>query len=461
MVSKSGFLQSCMRVASLQRQSWLGSSVNFRILSIAMVVGGLTALVLLAGMAKDMYLAQKFGRSELIDAFLVAFLIPSFVFSVVVGSIQSAFVPTYIQTFEKQGVDAARQLLASVSLLSVGVLLGISMILWAIAPRILPLLGSGFPPDTLVLCENLFYRLLPMLLLTGMAKFWAVVINARERFAVAAIAPIANPLAVFVILWLLAEDLGIVALTDGVIIGALIEFLILLLAMRQQGLCVLPRWRGMSPELRQVGQQYLPTIIGAGLMCSTSLVDTAMAAMLDPGSVSALNYGRKVPTVILGIITVGLGTVILPHFSKMISQNAWVDMRHTLRAYTKWIIMLTMPLSVGLFYGSELIVQILFERGAFSESDTQLVGQVQAFYVLQVPFYVLGIFFVRFISAMCANQYLMWGSLLNLISNVCLNYVLMWHFGVSGIALSTTIVYAISSIYLGLVLNKLLNKENC
>lgn len=458
-MNKSGLLESCMHLASRQHKSWFCSSVNRRILGAAMLVGALTLLVLLAGMVKEMSIAREFGRSGLIDAFLVAFLIPSFVISVVVGSVQSAFMPTYIHTREKQGADAARQLLASASLLCVGILLGSGVILWFAAPLILPLLGSGFTPDTLALCKNLFYLLLPVLLITGMARFWAVVINAGERFALVAIAPIANPLAVLVCLWLLAKSLGIFALAFGITIGAFIEALMLILVMRRQRLSVLPAWKGMTPALRQVLGQYMPMVVGAGLMCSTSLVDTAMAAMLDPGSVSALNYGRKAPAMITGIASIGLGTAVLPYFSKMVAHNAWLGIRNTLKQYTKLILLLALPLSVGLFYGSEFIVRILFERGAFSTSDTQLVGQVQAFYGLQVPFYILGIFFVRLISSLKANKFLMWGSLLNLILNVVLNYVLMMYLGVSGIALSTSIVYAISMIYLGLVLFKLLKRR--
>ena len=122
----------------------------------------------------------------------------------------------------------------------------------------------------------------------------------------------------------------------------------------------------MSNELRTVMAQYAPMVAGAFLMSSTVLVDQAMAAMLESGSVATLNYANKVVATLLGIGAMALGTAVLPHFSRMVAAEEWTGVRHTLKTYTRLILMVSIPLTILLFLFSETIIKLLFERGAFS-----------------------------------------------------------------------------------------------
>ena len=77
----------------------------------------------------------------------------------------------------------------------------------------------------------------------------------------------------------------------------------------------------MTDELRAVIGQYAPMVTGAFLMGGTVLVDQAMAAMLEPGSVAALNYANRVVAMIRGIDAKALGTAVLPYFSRMVADE--------------------------------------------------------------------------------------------------------------------------------------------
>jgi putative peptidoglycan lipid II flippase len=212
--------------------------------------------------------------------------------------------------------------------------------------------------------------------------------------------------------------------------------------------------------MRQVASQYAPMLVGTFLMGSTTLVDQSMAAMLPSGSVAALNYGSKVVAFPLYLAATALGVAVVPYFSKMIAQQDWVGVRHTLNRYSGSIFLITLPLTIILVVFSKPLVQLLFQRGLFTASDTNIVAEVQSFYALQIPFYISGILVVRLISTLQANHILMQASFYNLISNVILNYLFMQWLGVSGIALSTTIVYLISFTYCWTMLSKQLPKEN-
>jgi putative peptidoglycan lipid II flippase len=132
----------------------------------------------------------------------------------------------------------------------------------------------------------------------------------------------------------------------------------------------------------------------------------------------------------------------------MVAKNDWMGLHRTLQHYMRLMFVVTVVLTGFLLVFSELIVQILFQRGSFTASDTYLVARIQACFALQIPFYVLSIMIVRLISSIKANQILMYGSAINLIANIILNYIFMQKMGIAGIALSTSCVYAISLAFL-------------
>ena len=238
----------------------------------------------------------------------------------------------------------------------------------------------------------------------------------------------------------------------------MLEAALLAWGLKQRGLSLVPRWHGMTPPMRQVVNQYLPMVAGGFLMSSTTLVDQSMAAMLPPGSVSALSYGSKIVALMLGIGSLALSTAIFPYFSRVVAANDWTGMRHTLKTYSGLVLVVTVPITLILICFSESIVRLLFERGAFTEGDTYLVSQIQMLYSYQVPFYVLGVIIVRLISSLKANALLMWGAVISFFLNVILNYVLMQRLGVSGIALSTSVVYCLSFCYLLYQLSRLMRE---
>src|SRR5262249_7458695 len=159
----------------------------------------------------ELVVAYQFGAGDALDAFLIAFLLPSFIINVVGGSFNSAFVPTYVQVREQEGPDGAQQLLSRVMAWNVALLLALSGLLALAASYVLPVLGSGFSPAKLALTRSLFFVLLPILILKGLATLWAAALNADERFALAAVAPIMAPIGTIAVLVLMSKVWGIYA----------------------------------------------------------------------------------------------------------------------------------------------------------------------------------------------------------------------------------------------------------
>ena len=447
-------IRTLISVFNAVHNQWLhltGSSIGRKIFGAAITVGFLAAGVRVVGLVNTQVTAALFGTGDVMEAFFVALLLPSFVINVVAGAFTSALIPTYTQIREHQGDEAARKLVSQVMVLVIGFLSVAGALLALSSSYLLPFLGSGFGAAKMALTQKLFFLLLPIILIKGLATFCAAVLNASERFALAAVGPVMVPLSSIIALLGWHSTFGIYALAIGTIVGFILELLILVWGLKRQKIAQMPRWHDNSPAIRQVIHQYLPMVAGALLMSSTTLVDGAMAAMLDPGSVASLNYGNRIVGVLLVIATTALGTAVFPSFSKLVSVGDWLGIRRLLKTYSGLILGVTIPITLLLAFTSEPVVRLLFERGEFSEADTQLVGRIQAIYGLQMPFYVCAILFVRLISSMTSNHILMVGAFFNLILNIVLNYLLMQYLGVVGIALSTVFVYIFSSGFVAMM----------
>lgn len=420
---------------------------NRRIFRTALMVGTFTLLVKMGTTAKELVVARTFGRSDSLDAFLIAFLLPSFVLGLLSGAFASAIIPALVNAREKRGPQAAQQLFASAMLTNAVALSAMALLLGLLAPFYLPYLASGFSPAKLQLTRQLLYVLLPFIVFNGLAVCGAAVLNAGEKFALPAMVPLLTPLLTIVFIFLGAARFGTFVLAAGLTLGSVIEAALVARLIRSHGMSLRLRWGGFTPEVKMLLGQYVPMLAGTFLMSSTGVVDQSMAAILSAGSVAALGYGNKVPSLLLTVGASSLSTAMFPHLSKMLAHNHWDQCRHTLKRYLVLVAAVTVPLTICLVAFSRPLVVLLYQRGAFTAADAALVSKVQIGYALQIPFNVCGLLLVRFLSAVRRNDVLMYGSGINLVLDIVLNLFLMRRWGVAGIALSTSLVYVFSFIF--------------
>jgi putative peptidoglycan lipid II flippase len=416
-----------------------------------LTVAGGSSIVKMAAMAKEVVIAGQFGAGDQIDAFLIAFVLPSFVTGVVTAAFQSAVIPTYIQVRDREGAEIARALVSTVTIWTCALLFALTALLVLAAPVLLPLVGSGFSPEKLWLTRRLFYLLLPLVVLTGLTSVWGAALNAEERFALVAVAPMATPMFVVALVLTTARFVGVFAVPLGMIFGAVVEAGLLAYAISRRRVRVTPRWTHAHPAVKVVITQSITMAAGSVLMGSTTVVDNAMAAMLPSGSVATLNYGNRFVLFLLAFFAGALSTAILPQFSALVARSDWTGLRAVLRSCLRWLIIATIPLTALLTTLSAPLTRLMFERGAFTPEATSVVAGVQVLYLIQVPFYLISIVLVRLISAFKSNHLLAWGAAINLVVNVVLNWLFMRWIGVSGIALSTTFVYIVSCGFLALM----------
>lgn len=435
------------------------TSVHWPIAGAILVIGGLTFTAKLAVVVKEALIAGRFGAGDAVDAFFIAFLLPSFAVSVITGSIHSSFLPAYVEVRDREGRGEAERLAAGIMAAAMVVLFAVTVAFAVVGVPVIRVMGADFTPAKLDLTIKLFYVLLPTLFITGITSIWSAALNASERFAVVAAAPLITPMAVVCALLVAGNVWGIYAVAAGTVVGVAIEATLIGGWLARRQLKFWPRWQGVSPAVRRIGSQLAPMLAGALLMSSSTFIDQAMAARLGSGSVSALNFGSRLVTGLLGIAAVALGTAVFPHFAKRIAARDRDGALTLLKTYSYLVIAASVPLVLVLVVYATPIIALLFERGSFTAADTVLVAEVQRWYALQIPFFLVGLLGVRFISSMRGNHLLLWIGAANVVSNIIGNLVFMRLFGVAGIAMSTTLVYALSCVLILFAIRNLLRKE--
>jgi len=136
--------------------------VNRRILSAAATVMAASVIVKLAGIFKEITVADIYGRSEAMDAYLAAILIPGLLINLISESMNQALMPTLIRVRETEGPTHAQELLSNAMLWTCGLLILVSTTMALCARGIFSLTASHFGPEKTNLAIHLFYQLLPV-----------------------------------------------------------------------------------------------------------------------------------------------------------------------------------------------------------------------------------------------------------------------------------------------------------
>ncbi|MBU0702512.1 MAG: polysaccharide biosynthesis C-terminal domain-containing protein, partial [Chloroflexi bacterium] len=112
------------------------------------------------------------------------------------------------------------------------------------------------------------------------------------------------------------------------------------------------------------------------------VVNNSLASGLGEGAVSAINYAWLMMMLPQGVFAQAVGTAAFPTFAAQAARGELAEMRSTLAATLRAVFSLCLPATVGLLALGRPLVGLLFERGAFEATSTEVVAWALAFYAL-------------------------------------------------------------------------------
>src|SRR6266852_2590192 len=356
-------------------------------------VGGYTLLSRLTGFARDIMLAAILGAGPVADAFFVALRLPNHFRAIFAeGAFNAAFVPAYARIRTQGGVDSARLFADRVFTL----LLAVEAVLLAIAlmftPAVIGLLAPGFSadPGRFALAVELTRITFPYLLLITLVTLYGGILNALQRFASPAAAPILLNLSMMATLALAAffPTAGHAA-AWGVFIAGCLEVLLVAADARRNK--VLPTFRAFAvdADIKAFFKALAPATLGSAGTQIALFADTIIASFLAAGALSALYYADRLNQLPIGVIGIAAGTVVLPEMASRITAGDEAGARAAQKRAIELTLLLSIPCLVAFLIVPELIMRALFMRGAFTAADATAAAQTLAAYALGLFPFVL------------------------------------------------------------------------
>jgi putative peptidoglycan lipid II flippase len=357
-------------------------------------VGGLTAVSRLLGFARDMLIAALLGAGPVADAFFIAFKFPNFFRRLFAeGAFSAAFVPLFGRVLATRGRAAAERFAEQALALLLSSLLGLTVVAELGMPGLMVVLAPGFvgDPARFALTVALTRITVPYLLFVALCALLGGVLNALDRFAAAAAAPILLNLTMILAVLGLTRWAGDAAhaLAWGVAAAGVLQFLWLARACRAAGLALRLPWPRLGPDMRRLLGLMGPGVLGAGAVQISLMLNLILASLLAPGSVSYLYYADRIVQLPLGVVGAAIATALLPTLTRQLRAADPASARASLNRALEGALALTLPAMVGIVLLAHPIIGVLFERGAFDAEAAAATAQALIAFGLGLPAFVL------------------------------------------------------------------------
>jgi putative peptidoglycan lipid II flippase len=363
-------------------------------------VGGLTLASRVLGLARDMLFAQFVGANFASDAFAVAWRMPNMFRALFAeGAFSAAFIPMFnrkVADPQGKGLPAGVEFAEDALSVLLPALLAMTLLLELLAWPATYLISLGFHGAS---HEQFAYAVMlarftfPYLMLISLASLLGGILNSLHKFWVAAAAPILLNVAqiVALVFFHTHEPMSTTRYQAiSVTIGGALQLAWLAQACWASHVRLKLKRPSINEDVKRLLKLIGPAAAGAGAVQFNLLVSTALATGLLPhGSVSYIYYADRLNQLPLGLIGIGLGTVLLPTISHQLGRGADTEAMSTQNRGLELALLFTLPATVALVICGVPIITGLFQHGQFDAGDAVKTGQALAAFSIGLPSYIL------------------------------------------------------------------------
>jgi len=415
-----------------------------RIASSFLLVSFFALVGKLAGAAKEMAIAWRYGVSETVDAYIFVFTLVTWFPAIWFSVLTVVLVPLVarLRINDPPEIPRFRSELLGFTLIF-GILL-CALVYW-ILPYILNAGWTRLSASTLDLAIKFASGLAPLVLvgfIISLFSAWMLAGGHHRNTLFEAI-----PALVLLGVLLLPASWVSEPLLWGTLAGLAFQLAALSIPLKQRGELQAPHFSLHSPAWKGFWDAIGVLAISQTLMSFTGVIDQFTAASLGAGAISTLSYSHRVIALLLTLGAVAISRAILPVFSDM-SARGLGDLKRTAFQWSAWMFLLGIGAFLVAWLLSPWIVAILFERGAFDATDTNSVSEVLRWGLVQVPFYFAGLVMVQLLASQQRYGVIALLAITNLFVKILGNLILAEWMGVPGIALATGLMYVWSTICL-------------
>ena len=397
----------------------------------------------LVSFAKEAVVANYFGVSKEVDAYMVALQVPVILFAFVAVAIQSVVVPLYSDLLYKKGSEESNVFACNL-LITVLLFASIFFIIGELfAGSIIYIFAPGFVLETHNLATKLLRITLPTIFFSLVAQVLTAVLNVHKRFVLPSISVVILNIGLILTIVLLHSRFGIVVACLGQIVGGICQTLFLVFIIRK-----LFHWRLVfnlnDGTLKQAMKMSLPVFWSISIAEINAMVNKMVASFLFVGSIAAMGYAQKINSLFISFFTSAIATIVYPMYAESVAKgdisqlNSRINL--TLSAYFFFLV----PVMLFVLCYRQEIIELAFARGAFDLAAVDVTQQLLGFYVIGILFLALRGTVTNVFYSLKDSKTPAKNATVGIVINIFLNLTLPFVMGVNGLALATSL----TSIYI-------------
>ena len=410
------------------------------------------------GVIRDHLLAGTFGATSgtgiyNLDVYYAAFRIPDLLYLILVtGAVSAAFIPIFTQHKKEgdlKGAWAFANTMLHMMLIAVSV---VGVIAFIFAPQLAKLVAAGFEPEAFALTVKLMrILLLSPLLFT----FSAVFVSLQDSFKVffyRSLVPIFYNVGIIFTILFFAQDFGVIGVTWGVVLGALLELLIQLPALKIIG--YQHQWilNYKRPDVRKAFKLMLPRVMTMGMFQLSQVAYTFIASFLVTGSITVLYFANNLYSLPLTIIGISFSITSFATLSELAIEKSTKPFTLEIRRVMQQILFLVLPATIGVLLLRSEIIDAILMNGKFTARDAFLTSQVLMLMIVSLFTHSLILLLNRGFYAYHDTRTPLFATLTGVFISIPLAYILAipLNYGVLGIgtAISVSNITVFSLLYL-------------
>jgi putative peptidoglycan lipid II flippase len=340
----------------------------------------------LIGLVRGIVIYRTFGTSAQLDSFNAANRVTEMLYNLMAGgALGSAFIPTFTGFLTRQDGKGAWRLASSVINLLIIILMVVCAIAFIFAPQIvqhgLYVLDPTASTGQLELTTTLLRILLPSIIIFGLSGLVMGMLNSHQIFAVPALAPSMYSIGMILGITVFPAEWGIFRLAWGTLLGSALHLAVQIPSLIRVKFQYHPMLGWRIPEVRRVFRLFLPRIFGVAVVQLNFIVNTIIALSLPIGSASSITLAFSLMLMPQMAIAQSIAIASLPSFSAQVELGKLDEMRASLAATLRGVLLLSIPASLGLILLRTPLIRLLYEDGTiFTSLSTNMVSWALLWY---------------------------------------------------------------------------------
>ena len=302
---------------------------------------------------------------ESTDAYFAAFKIPDFFFlTLAAGALGVAFMPILAERVEKSDRKGVWELSSSLMNLLAIVMAVIGVIILIFAEQLMHIVAPNLSPEQLHNASTIMRLVSFNPLLFTLSGILTSVQQTFGRFFFFAIGPIIYNACIIASIFIFKNNLGLIGLGIGALVGAVLQFLVVLLGLTGLEFKYHPHMKFGNKDFRRILRQLPARSIDQGVDSINSIFETNRARKLGEGYVSYYENAFTLHTAPILLIGTTISTAAFPRLAERLAQRRPDLFRKDFQMILQVLIWISLPVAIVAYFCRGYLARIIFKAGA-------------------------------------------------------------------------------------------------